>query len=344
MLVLNIYGHKMPASSLLKQAIKSPIKSLAAEFGPFKFKSKSPRLWVVMYHRILPHSDKRFIEEEPGMVVTPESLDLHFALLQKHFTCVSLQDWVTRLQQGLPLPHNACAITFDDGWLDNYEYAFPLIQKHQIPATIYLVSDLVGSNQLFWPNRIAQLLKLPNNQLSQIDWLQNNSSFHGTREHQAHAIYQLKTLSDQRILELLDSTEQALGLQPPLSPSLMNWEQIQQMQRTGLVDFGSHTCQHVRLKSSLDTAFLAREITESKNDLEKHLDRKVNLFCYPNGDYCPEALRIVSENYQAAVTTQSGINHKDTLNLHTLFRFGAHDDATSTKRNFLSRLSGWPLT
>src|SRR5690606_22913761 len=55
-------------------------------------------------------------------------------------------------------PHRACALTFDDGWRDNYVHAFPVLRESRAPATIYLVSRLVGGNYGFWPTRLARIL------------------------------------------------------------------------------------------------------------------------------------------------------------------------------------------
>src|SRR5690606_27500117 len=119
-----------------------------------------PRLVVLRYHRVLPPNDPERKLEQPGMYVSPQTLEMHLTLLKAHFEVVHLDDWVRRAAAGQPLPRLACAITFDDGWRDNYVHGFPILQRQQVPATIFLVSSLIGTRDEFWPNRLARVLAM----------------------------------------------------------------------------------------------------------------------------------------------------------------------------------------
>ena len=72
------------------------------------------------------------------------------------------------------------------------------------------------------------------------------------------------------------------------------------------------------------------------------LDKPVDLFCYPNGDYTENAVKEVARHYSAAVTTQPGINNLSRANLLKLTRFGVHQDVSFNRRKLLSRLADWP--
>jgi len=335
----------MTVKTFVKQAIRLPLEGLAARFGEHTQKAKEPRLWILMYHRVLPQTDPRFEQEEPGMIVTPETLSMHLDTLKRHFELVSLTDWIERKQQGRPLPLKACALTFDDGWLDNYQYALPVLEQHQAPATLFVVSHMMGTCEEFWPNRIAKLLLLPQDQLQSIDWLQDLVGRAGfSRETQAQTIYQLKSMPDNKIIELLNQTETRLNLTPTPTHSLMNWDQVQKMHQTGLVDIGSHTKYHVRLRADVEPRVMGEEIIQSKDFIETKLGIDVKLFCYPNGDWCPSARSIVQQHYLSAVTTQKGINVGSTKDFFTLPRMGVHEDCSLTKTKLLARLSNWPRT
>lgn len=232
----------MSVSRLVKNTIRLPIESLAVKYGQHRRRSQEPRLWIMMYHRILPRHDPRYALEEPGMIVEPDTFKLHLQVLKEEFTLISLSEWVERKNCNRSLPEKACAITFDDGWLDNYEHAFPLLEQASVPATLFAVSDMIGTCEMFWPNRIVRLLQQPSDKRDSISWLQEFSSNRSVNaESSAQAIYSLKSYPDHHLLQLIESAEQALGLQPESTPSLMNWQQLRQLSENDLFDIGSHT-------------------------------------------------------------------------------------------------------
>src|SRR5690625_5912673 len=79
--------------------IKPAVMAGADYFGAHRRKSSEPRLWVLMYHRILPLDDPRFALEEPGMIVQPDTFDMHLKEVQQHFDVVSLSEWVQRSEE-----------------------------------------------------------------------------------------------------------------------------------------------------------------------------------------------------------------------------------------------------
>lgn len=328
---------------LLKKALKPALISVASRFGPHCRPSAEPRLWVLMYHRILPTSDERFHQEEPGMRVTPESFEMQLQELKRHFELVNLSDWVQAKEAGRPLPKRACAVTFDDGWRDNYEYAFPLLEKHQVPATLFAVAEKIGTDFQFWPNIIAALLLNGAGPRLAEDSVLNLAGTSQTRpdaETIAQCIKQLKARTDADIFQALESLQWRMLLSKPMLPALMNWDQLREMQASGLVEVGSHTCSHRRLTDALAHDELSFEIGKSKQILEQNLDQPVQLFCFPNGDYSQSALDLVHNLYLAAVTTQKGINSAKAYR-HELARIGMHEDISNTRRRFNARLSGW---
>lgn len=329
----------------LKQTAKSSAQFIASRVGPHRLGSRAPRLWVLMYHRILPPDDVRFREEEPGMIVTPESFSQQVRLLKNIFTIISLSEWVERRQQGKPLPERACAITFDDGWRDNFEYAFPILQAEQAPATVFAVSHMIGTHQHFWPNRLAGLLRAGQREpLQRYPWLVQLPGYREkgelTRDEIAAIIAACKRHSDDFLQAQLTLMEQDVKTAESGEAPLMDWSQLLAMQSSGLVEIGSHTRYHCRLGGDLPGAALEQEIVGSRELLQQRLDKPVTLFCYPNGDTSPAATRLVREHYKAAVTTQRGINVRET-SAQTLLRIGVHDDVSNTPTRFGARLSGW---
>lgn len=337
-------GHYCDYARRYRNEMKRLAHLLAANLGPHRLSSNSPKLWILMYHRVLPSNDPRYADEEPGMVVTPETFRSHLRELKGIFEPLPLAEWLRRRKENRPLPPRACAVTFDDGWLDNYEFALPAIEAEQFPTTLFAVASMIGTTREFWPNRLQRLMNNMDfsSARASSQWLVDliPSGDLDERERRAHLIHACKQLPDQVLHERLSELESELQLDETRPPALMNWDQLHAMVRSGYVEVGSHTCNHYRLVDALDRETMAREITESKRLLEDRLNCSVDLFCYPNGDASEAAVRIVKSEYLAAVTTRKGINTVRT-NDHHLLRIGVHEDVSDNPVKFKARLSGW---
>lgn len=328
---------------LIKDSLKWGFNIAASRFGEHRQRSDVPKLWILMYHRVLPRTDPRYRVEEPGMLVTPESLDMQLSIIKELFTVVDLADWLRNAEAGEALPDKACAITFDDGWLDNHEHALPLLQKHQVPATLFAVADKVGTSFRFWPNIVSELVAQNAAALDKHTLFVDAAKLarNGfTRGGIAQVIDRLKAHTEAEIFAALNAINWQESLRSN-EPALMSWAQIKQLHDSGLVTIGSHTATHQRLNKHLGGAALDMEIIKSRTTLEQQLQSPVNLFCFPNGDYDSAALSRVRSTYDAAVTTSRGINKADQLNRHELSRIALHEDGSNTRHKFLARLSGW---
>jgi peptidoglycan/xylan/chitin deacetylase (PgdA/CDA1 family) len=341
-------------NNLVKRLLKRGVQGIAAKSGPHRWSYRTPRLVVLMYHRILPAADKRAQIEEPGMFVTPESFSFHLGAIRQYFEIIKLSTWIERKNQGAPLPSKACAVTFDDGWADNYEFAFPILKQSSVPATIFLVSDMIGTGLTFWPQRLAQLITAvastqPHNwSHPSLEWLRNLCGFDNgfpqepvSNEEIARIIAWAKRLPDDEIHAGLDRAEDGLGFANTLrNPVILDQQQLLEMMASGLVEAGSHTCHHIRLNEQTPQPVLEAEIQESKTAIEKLTGAPVTTFCYPNGDYSSKALDMVRQYYAGAVTTRKGWNLV-TSDVHLIRRIGIHQDVAHDETAFLARLSGW---
>lgn len=330
--------------SQLKQWVKGGLHWSADTFGAHRRSAvNNPGLWVLMYHRVLPQHDPRFITEEPGMVVTPESFRMHMEEAQKLFSMVGLNDWVRHCQQGDRLPEKACAVTFDDGWLDNYEFAKPILEEMGIPATVFVVSNRIGTGFRFWPNLIAEWVHQQDERLSNVALLAPAAELLGKpfdREAVSSAIHQLKVHSEAEIYQALATAgwKESEGKDNRL---LMNWEEVNRLAASNLFDVECHTANHLRLNKGLSTESLTHEIVTSASEVEQEVRKPVRAFCFPNGDYDEAALALVKQRYDWAVTTQRGVNRLDNLKLHELLRVPVHEDGTNTPLKFRAKLAGW---
>lgn len=127
-------------------------------------------LTVAMFHRVLPHDDDRFDGADPLYTIEPDDFKTCLEFFQRYYNIVSLGDLERYINEKTPLPLNSLLLTFDDGWKDNFDYAFPILKSYSIPSVIFVVTDFIGSHDEFWQEKIlSEITKSdPNNNLIQI--------------------------------------------------------------------------------------------------------------------------------------------------------------------------------
>lgn len=301
---------------------------------------------ILTYHRLLP-AEEVTQAIEPGMYVTPGTFEKHVSFIKKHFEIISLQDF--QIKQNAPKTsaktNPFCSITFDDGWIDFFKHAYPIIEKHQIPCTVFLPTSYIGTNKEFWTDKLARLLELmfktKDLPTFQAPLLNQITNLRGPFEKKLHlAISLLKSCSYSEIEKILK--EMSAGLKAPdTNPlqSFISWDQARDMSLSGLVTFGSHTVNHAIL-TTLNKKEISYELEASKDKLlqEGVVDSTFIPFCYPNGNYSSEiAELVIKAGYQLSVTTESGWNSLES-DTFTLKRVSMHQDISSTNPLFLYRL------
>ena len=206
-------------------------------------------LLALMYHHVAPQP------LEPGgraFTIFPQQFEEQLAFLRQHgFTPVGLQELSQARQSKMALPKKPVLFTFDDGYNNHFTYLFPLLQKHRLPAVIFLITDLIGKD-----------------------------------------------------------------------PFYLTWEQARQMQQSGLVEFGSHTVSHARLRQ-LSNEEILKELKESKQIIEKELGVPCRSFCYPFGSGgLDKRVRplVFQAGYEFDFSTKQGINAWPWLGEKTILR------------------------
>ena len=285
-----------------------------------------------MYHRITNPSDSP-VYMQPGMYVEPSTFDMHLAYLKRNFSVVPLRSIMENLNnESKP----TCVLTFDDGWLDFYKYAYPILKKHALPATVFLPTGFIGTKSWFWADRFIFFM---DNYLNTLE-RNNNHSQKNVSNDKAHESYdkievmiqRMKGIPKEIIDEFLDSLAE-LSAQPFSIPgrAFLNWDEVKTMLKSSLITFGSHSVNHPIL-TSLSEHQVMEELSHSRQKLidEGVIDKSFCAFCYPNGSFNRHIARLVEHTgYHVAVTTDFGWNQRK-ANKYTLCRIGIHQDISSS--------------
>lgn len=334
----------MSVNIIIKKGI-SAFNSGCGLFYMLEHYRLADKAFVLMYHRVLSRDSSHDIYVQPGMFVTDKTFDRHISFLREKYQILSLEKLIEKKSQNENLS-GCCAITFDDGWRDNYTDAFPVLKKYQVPVTIFLATAFIGTNSLFWPEEICWHLE----QHSLVDATANKSfpvlKFYNEIEKYASdnrdmflnkVIEYLKVYSPDERNAVLEYFRGMGTLQQDFTRQMLSWEEADEMRKSGLIEFGAHTARH-EILDQLPISKVRTEISQSKKDIEQRLGVTVTTFAYPNGNYNEDVVKILDEgDFVGAVTTRKGFMGKHTPMME-IPRIGVHEDISCTIPMFQGRI------
>lgn len=277
--------------------------------------NKQDKFIVLMYHKIGEGSD--FIPALDARVFQKQ-----ISFIKKFYNVIPLEDIFI-----LPSSRNRKAkavVTFDDGYRSIYKYAYPILKKYNIPATVFLTVDSIEKNIPIWPDLVSHYISTT--QKDSIDLVLGGSrvsfSF-GSTEEKIKAIKEIKDLfkrisNDERLM-FMQELKQKLEVNDDVGEGLemLSWDEIREMSKNNIF-FGGHTLSHPILPN-LSLEETKMELIQSKRIIEEKLNTSVYSFAYPNGlenDFNNDIKNIlVDSGYRLACTTIFGKNDRNTDSL-----------------------------
>jgi peptidoglycan/xylan/chitin deacetylase (PgdA/CDA1 family) len=325
----------LSAGLRLKTAAARSLRNLGL-FPLLRRISLGRRGFILMYHRIVVDPSLELFPMQPGMFVTLNTFRRHMAFLAGRFDILPLEELLARAHSGKSIG-GCCAVTFDDGWKDNFDHAFPVLLEYRVPATIFLATGYIGTGRWFWPDEIAWHLthgNLAEELVMPIMWRHTQG---GTPDEIDEMIEQLKRSPDARKAILQDERFVAATEGDGRPRLLMDWREVRVLVRSGLISFGSHTVSHALL-DQIEEEAVEREIDQSRQQIEEVTEKPCALFAYPNGKCTPEARTILqNRGFIGAVTTRRGwIDGR--VEAFDLPRIGMHEDVSARLPLFHARI------
>ncbi|WP_240618887.1 polysaccharide deacetylase family protein [Alteromonas gracilis] len=287
-------------------------------------------LYSVNFHRI---GNSKETEFDPCVYsCTTEELDAHIKFFKTHFDIISLKTLSEMLLDNTKPSSKLMCLTFDDGYIDNFSNALPVLRANDVTATFFIATGLVGSGHVPWWDKVAYLIKYHQPKSLRLAAWRDDVIFENCQErfirNVLHAIKSCKLPAQKQINQL----EQALLHQNGYpAAEFMDWHHLKTLLESGM-ELGAHSHNHDIL-TKLSENELLYELSHSKSLLESSLGCDITAFSYPVGSKSTYDQRVIEglkdTGYKLAFNFQPGINTSPSTNPYDLHRFPIAPDMTN---------------
>jgi peptidoglycan/xylan/chitin deacetylase (PgdA/CDA1 family) len=285
-----------------------------------------------MYHRVTD------LANDPHLLaVTPKHFAEQMEILRRYYIPIPLQSLVQALHDR-KLPKRAVVVTFDDGYADNLHEAMPLLERYDIPATVFVTAGQVGSEREFWWDELDRLLLQPGTLPGKIRLNINGSTLEsalgdastyteqdyernrhwhiareddpGPRQHLFRELLAtMSTLPGRERDKVMADLLRWAGAAPTARPThrAVTIDELRRLQKCVLTEVAAHTMTHPKL-ANISLAQQRTEIQQSKQRLEAMLNHPVTSFAFPFGSSAPETVAMVREaGFACACSTRADL-------------------------------------
>lgn len=283
---------------------------------------------IFVYHRVCPRKGNLAVSN-----ICPEEFEKQIKYLKENFKIYSLENLINVLENNQinkKESENIAVITFDDGYNDNYIYAFPILKKYHIPATIFLITEYIGKDKLFWWDKIEYIIyhtkkgeiNIPN--FGKFLITDNKKKFNCI----LFLLKKFKRMPDDSKEKYINELKNICYVKIPSGlgeKMILSWDKIYEM-KNNEISFGAHTLTHTNL-TNMNLEEAEKEISQSQVMIKDKLKSDVRSFAYPYGSkyYNHDIIKLLKKNgFVCAVTTsEKVINKSKFYNLYSLPRISA---------------------
>ncbi|MCB9362668.1 polysaccharide deacetylase family protein [Candidatus Woesearchaeota archaeon] len=244
--------------------------------GRLLHNNMSPRFTVLMYHRIA--KDKESIEYFPDVYGgTSKTFDAQMRFLAEHCNLISFDELDDILSGKKSAPKHAVLVTFDDGYKDNHDVAYPILKKYKIPCTFALSTGFVGHKRLMWWDQLSYVLGKTTKDSIKVEATEIELKDH-KRALRKITKY-MKTLTEKKKRPFLESLSNELGVVLPEERVSMTWDEVRNLHG---ITLSAHTVNHP-IMTKIPLAEAKKEAMDSVRKIERETGNRVTIFTYPNG-------------------------------------------------------------
>lgn len=279
---------------------------------------------ILLYHGV--HGDDVMLagRNSSGKHISASRFRTQMRWLSENRPVISMETIAEAYRENKELPEGAVAVTFDDGFLNNYSEAWPVLEEYKLPATIYLATGFIGTGRMIWSDVLeANILGAAIDQITLnfpdglLDW-----PLEGIDDRVA-AFLKIKEIckrlpndaKDEVVAQVTSLSGATVATDHPLY-AFMSWDEVQTMNFSPLIEFGAHTVDHVSL-AKVSEEVMASQIDESVAALEQNLGHACHYFSYPEGqedDYSDSVTDYLKfRQFDHSPTAIDGVNNLGTV-------------------------------
>jgi peptidoglycan/xylan/chitin deacetylase (PgdA/CDA1 family) len=314
---------------------KRAAAGVLAPTGFFRFRGvlkarARQRLLLLGYHRVLPlPGGSQHAGDVELVSATPAEFAWQVEYLSRRFEPVTFAQIADACEGRAALPGRAVAITFDDGFADVYEHAFPILERHDMPATVFVATDYLDEPRPFWFDLVAWLVMHAPAGSIEVPGkppLPADASERARRTAASTVLSWLKRCEERdrnaAVERLCGRFPKAAADAAAVLGAPMTWAQVREM-AAGDIEFGSHTVSH-RCLAMLEPKELEHELVASKARLEQQLRVPAISLSYPFGGPAAFNAAVVAvakrAGYRVATSYVPGVNELATADRFALKR------------------------
>jgi peptidoglycan/xylan/chitin deacetylase (PgdA/CDA1 family) len=305
---------------------------------------------ILCYHRVLPVADLATFPFDTDVIsATPEDFDWQMRFLRRHMSPIGIAEFLDALSGGQALPVRSVVVTFDDGYDDCYNHALPILEKYRIPATAFVTTGYIDSQDTYWFDRLAYSVlhtRAKRLELPELNWVLDVPVAQQERRDLYHRIVgRLKTVTNQQRLASLQKVWEQAGV--TLTREIarysqpMSAAQLAHAAQRGLA-IHSHTVTHPIL-SQIDASELDFELRESRATIAAITGGAPDALAYPNGTWSDFGVREIEaarrHGYRAGITYEVGVQRRADIDIFRLLRMPVNRTHT---RGWFRTMLAWP--
>jgi peptidoglycan/xylan/chitin deacetylase (PgdA/CDA1 family) len=330
----------------------APLASILRRIGLIGLERlrRTPGLLVLNYHRVGDPAGNHF--DDATFSATAEAFRTQIVYLRRFFVTPPVHEVLESIARRT-IRDPTALVTFDDGYRDNYEVAYPLLRSLDVPASFFVVTSLIDEPRLPWWDCVAYSVKrttvdrLPLAYPERLEFDLQSTPRSRVIWRILRACKDARPFDELRFLdELARRTEVGVDAERLGRRLFMSWDEVREMARTGMT-IGSHTATHAVL-ASLSEAAQRRELEASRQRIGDVVGSRPHLLAYPVGGrdaFTAVTKRLALESgYRAAFSNWGGLNRPSTIDPFAIARIPvAHSDTTERFRLRLTVASVRPV-